>query len=81
MALNLKRGSLVGMILAKTLNDCDAVHRGEATFFVRSPLRCVSSLVVMQPLTQIVHNSLILIIILLNQHAPYRILYDLKVKE
>jgi len=38
MVINLERGSLVGMILAKTLNGLDAIHRGEATFFVGSPL-------------------------------------------
>ena len=35
---NLERGSLVGMILAETLNGLDSVYRGEATFFVGSPL-------------------------------------------
>ena len=35
---NLERGSLVGMILAETLNGLDAVYKGEATFFVGSPL-------------------------------------------
>ena len=38
MIINLERGSFVNMILAETLNSLDAVHRGEATFFARSPL-------------------------------------------
>ena len=36
--INLERGSIVGMILAETLNGLDIVHRGEVTFFVGSPL-------------------------------------------
>jgi len=35
---NLDKGSPAGMILAKTLNDLDAVHREEANFFAGSPL-------------------------------------------
>ena len=35
---NLSKGSLVGMILAETLNGLDTVHREEATFFAGSPL-------------------------------------------
>ena len=31
--INLERGSLVGMILAKTFNGLEAVHRGEEIFF------------------------------------------------
>ena len=35
---NLGRGSPIMLILAKTLNGLDTVHREEATFFMRSPL-------------------------------------------
>lgn len=34
---DLKVGSPVGMILAKTLNGLDTVHRKEANFFAGSP--------------------------------------------
>ena len=33
--INLERGSPVGMILAKTLNDLEAIHKGEEIFFTR----------------------------------------------
>ena len=36
--INLEKGSFVGMILAKTPNGLDVVHRREITFFARSPL-------------------------------------------
>ena len=38
VAYKLKRGDLVGLILAETLNGLDAFHRKEASFFVGSPL-------------------------------------------
>ena len=38
MVRNLGSGSPVPIILAKTLNGLDAVHKEEATFFVGSPL-------------------------------------------
>ena len=38
MAYELKRGNLVGLILAKTLNGLDTFHRKEANFFAESPL-------------------------------------------
>ena len=37
VVINLERGSLIGMILVKTLNGLDAVHREVATFFAGSP--------------------------------------------
>ena len=37
MIFNLEEGSPVGMILAKTFNVLDTVHKGETTFFARSP--------------------------------------------
>ena len=39
MAYELKKGNLVGLILAETLNGLDAFHSYEASFFARSPLR------------------------------------------
>ena len=36
--INLERGSPLVLILDETLNGLDHVHRGEATFFARSPL-------------------------------------------
>ena len=36
--IDLERGSLVGMILAKTLNNFDVVYSGEVTLFTGSPL-------------------------------------------
>ena len=39
----LKRGNQMGLILVETLNDLDAFHRKEASFFVRSPLLCEKS--------------------------------------
>ena len=36
--INLEKGSFVGMILAKTPNGLDVVHRREITFFARSHL-------------------------------------------
>ena len=38
VAYELKRGNLIGLILAKTLNGLDAFYREEASFFARSPL-------------------------------------------
>ena len=38
MAYELRRGYLVGLILAKTLNGLDAFHRKEVSFFAGSPL-------------------------------------------
>ena len=38
VVINLERGSLVGMIMAKTLNGLDVVHRKEVTFFAGSLL-------------------------------------------
>ena len=38
VAYELKRGNLVGLILAETLNGLDAFHRKEASFFASSPL-------------------------------------------
>ena len=35
---NLEKGSLVGIILAETLNVLDAIRRGEANFFAGSTL-------------------------------------------
>ena len=37
IAYELKRGNLVGLILAETLNGLDAFHRKEASFFAGSP--------------------------------------------
>ena len=37
MVNNLGRGSPIMLILAKTLNGLDTIHREEATFFTRSP--------------------------------------------
>ena len=37
MVNNLGRGSPIMLILAKTLNGLDTVHREEATFFTGSP--------------------------------------------
>lgn len=36
--INLERGSLVGMILAKTLNNLNVAYSGEVTLFTGSPL-------------------------------------------
>ena len=38
VAYKLRRGNLVGLILAETLNGLDAFHRKEGSFFARSPL-------------------------------------------
>ena len=38
MVNNLGRGSPIIIILAKTINGLDAVHKEEATFFTKSPL-------------------------------------------
>ena len=35
---NIEKGSPVGIILTETLKGLDAIRRGEATFFVGSPL-------------------------------------------
>jgi len=38
VAYKLKRGNLVGLILAKTLNGLDAFHRKKVSFSTGSPL-------------------------------------------
>ena len=38
VAYELKRGNLVGLILAKTFDGLDSFRRREASFFVGSPL-------------------------------------------
>jgi len=38
VAYELKKGNLVSLILAETLNGLDAFQRKEASFFARSPL-------------------------------------------
>ena len=38
VAYELKKGNLVGLILAETLNGLDAFQRKEASFFAGSPL-------------------------------------------
>ena len=35
---NIEKGSPVGIILTETIKGLDAIRRGEATFFVGSPL-------------------------------------------